>query len=661
MSDKIQQTAAVGLLAMVVISAVGPSVVVAAAPYFADDPVFRDQVTLGTSTGVEVTFPTGDRRIQTGGSLFPDARTIDITSSVGNVTVSGDSNAKITLTQINGTQTEITRVQASSVTKVNPDDKQYVSLRGNFTSISWSGPFNLDDGTTDFTYSSDSGGSVVVPIGSNTTVAAVDDDTGEVLAGNQTSDGRLYLNGLDSGTHDVRLVTTAGALRLSNPYPVGELNSTPNTLAINVTDGDFPQDNVTLQWRVNGTLVETTTVTADGRYSVTIPTLSRGSHTASVTATDSYGRQRTENWTFGTPTKLEIRNVSQPASLITGQTVTATFVKDNTTVQRSTTTGQIDLTGLPADGSLLVTIETNGYVERQYVVRDLAEQQSVFLLPSEEETYEIEFVLEDRSGGVFEPSSTKMIIQRPININGTFKYVTVGGGDFGAANTFITSLAQEQDYRIQVLSESGRLRDIGTYRAEASGTEVIIVGQFAISPDGDSGTAARLTTFTEDVDDDGTDEHFVRIGYRDPDRKSDEINYRIVTEDEQVIVDQSATIDGLSKYVATFQVNETDGVTYELEGNVTRSGEIRPIQSTAGGVIPPVGDVPLDPRWGQLMGLVIIVAGAGLVVIVDSALGALAAVVLAVFVTMAGLTSIPSAAIGLAGAVAVFGIFGRDR
>jgi hypothetical protein len=61
------------------------------------------------------------------------------------------------------------------------------------------------------------------------------------------------------------------------------------------------------------------------------------------------------------------------------------------------------------------------------------------------------------------------------------------------------------------------------------------------------------------------------------------------------------------------------------------------------------------------MGLVIIVAGAGLVVIVDSALGALAAVVLAVFVTMAGLTTIPSAAIGLAGAVAVFGIFGRDR
>jgi hypothetical protein len=366
------------------------------------------------------------------------------------------------------------------------------------------------------------------------------------------------------------------------------------------------------------------------------------------------------NWTFGTPEKLEIRDVTQPDSLITGQQVTAVFVAGDTTVKRTTTTGQIDLTGLPPEDSLTVKVRTSGYVTRSYVVRNLADEQSVYLLPDTASSYEIEFVLEDRSGGEFEPSQSKILIQRPIEINGTFEYVTVGGGDFGAANSHITSLQQGEDYRIQILSAGGEIRDIGTYSADSSTTEVIIVGKFAVDPETDSGSSTRLETFSEDTDNDGEEENYVRVGYRDPDRKTDQIDYRIVSTDGEVVADQTASIDGSDKYVATFEVNKTDGVTYELEGNVTRSGQKTAIRGSAGGVVPPLGDIPLDPRWGELFGLVIIVASAGLVVIVDSALGALAAVAAAVFVTMLGLTSIPSAAIGLAGAVAVFGIFGRD-
>jgi len=68
-------------------------------------------------------------------------------------------------------------------------------------------------------------------------------------------------------------------------------NSQP-TLSIDVSDDDLSTaqgDQLTLTWRVNGTVVDTTTRSTNGAASIIAPSLSDGNHTWSVTVDDSYG------------------------------------------------------------------------------------------------------------------------------------------------------------------------------------------------------------------------------------------------------------------------------------------------------------------------------------------------------------------------------------
>jgi hypothetical protein len=70
-------------------------------------------------------------------------------------------------------------------------------------------------------------------------------------------------------------------------------------------------------------------------------------------------------------------------------------------------------------------------------------------------------------------------------------------------------------------------------------------------------------------------------------------------------------------------------------------------------------NLPLDPRWGELLGFVGIFALGGLVVIVDSRAAGVVMAVLAVAFTYLGLVSIPVPILGLAAAAALFWAAGR--
>eukprot|EP00761_Pharyngomonas_kirbyi_P008975 gb/GECH01008990.1/.p1 GENE.gb/GECH01008990.1/~~gb/GECH01008990.1/.p1 ORF type:complete len:936 (+),score=-5.28 gb/GECH01008990.1/:1-2808(+) len=67
--------------------------------------------------------------------------------------------------------------------------------------------------------------------------------------------------------------------------------STP-TLSVDVSDDDLGTaqgEELTLTWRVDGSVVDTTTRSSNGTASITAPSLSDGNHTWSVTVDDSYG------------------------------------------------------------------------------------------------------------------------------------------------------------------------------------------------------------------------------------------------------------------------------------------------------------------------------------------------------------------------------------
>jgi hypothetical protein len=120
--------------------------------------------------------------------------------------------------------------------------------------------------------------------------------------------------------------------------------------------------------------------------------------------------------------------------------------------------------------------------------------------------------------------------------------------------------------------------------------------------------------------------------------------------------------DGLGKYVATFQVPaDATGTTYVLNWEIGRDDEVITGTEYAGDVPAVIASIPMDPRWLELLGMLAIVATGGLVVIVNGALGAVAAVAVASLLSILGVVAIPSAALGLAGSVAVLALFGRSN
>jgi hypothetical protein len=95
----------------------------------------------------------------------------------------------------------------------------------------------------------------------------------------------------------------------------------------------------------------------------------------------------------------------------------------------------------------------------------------------------------------------------------------------------------------------------------------------------------------------------------------------------------------------------------------TENGTFAPISGERfSGGLPPISDrLPIDERWLELVGYVSIVALAGLVVIIDSAIASLVATGWGSLLTLLGILAIPAPALGLAGAVSVTAIVGRVR
>ncbi|WP_396614119.1 Ig-like domain repeat protein (plasmid) [Haloferax sp. S1W] len=144
--------------------------------------------------------------------------------------------------------------------------------------------------------------------------------------------------------------------------------STP-TLSVDVNDDDLGTaqgDELTLTWRVNGSVVATTTRTTAGTASITAPHLPDGNHTWSVTVNDSYGESTTSSWSFEvahdapradnasanpsgetlhtTDPTLSI-NVSDPDFPRDGDTVTVEFFINNGTANSSVGTDSLTSNG----------------------------------------------------------------------------------------------------------------------------------------------------------------------------------------------------------------------------------------------------------------------------------------------------------------------------
>lgn len=355
---------------------------------------------------------------------------------------------------------------------------------------------------------------------------------------------------------------------------------------------------------------------------------------------------------------LSVFNVSQPDDKLSGVDITAEFyaLENDTVVRRSTTSGDISLQGVPNASRLIVRVEDGtSYHTRSVIYEPGSGDSNIYLLPKSVATVDVAFGVDDATGN-FPPGETTVQLERPIELDGETQYVAVEGGELGAANRHPATLEEDQRYRI-IIDNGEQTRVLGGYVASASGFQNLPIGNVEISAPGKQGWRIQADTVTN-----STGSSFIRVVYADAEDNTTSISTEVVnvTNGTTIVRANTTVNDPGSAYSELVPINTTEG-SYEVRYEIVRNGNSSAGTEQVGDIRTIAPSIPLDPRWGALIGMVGIVAFGGLVVIRDSALsGAIMVLAAAVFAGM-GFVDINAAVIGVAGATALFFLIGARR
>lgn len=276
----------------------------------------------------------------------------------------------------------------------------------------------------------------------------------------------------------------ARAPSASNLQPPGGSTLEDRTVnfSVDVADPDFGTaqgDTVEATLFVDNKSVGSKTVGSNQTVSIQHTLGDGGSHSYHWVLTDSYGETTTTSTkTVYAPSTLYVYNESAPTKLVDNVTVTVRFFFENQgdlIVTRNVSDGTLNMTGLPADESFIVTAQGEKYVDRRIYVPSLYETQQVYLLPKSATSVETIFTLEDYTGK-FPSENTVLLVQRPLNET----WRTVMGDYFGATGQFPAQLAYNVRHRLVLLNtQTGERRILGTYTPLTARTL-----QVTVTPDG---------------------------------------------------------------------------------------------------------------------------------------------------------------------------------
>lgn len=480
---------------------------------------------------------------------WPDANTVDLTTSEGNITLSssGPTDAALAFDDINGTWTNVTQLGVDGTTlTVNPDDKQEFRVEGTATALSFRS-VTVDDGTADFVLAgpaNDRSRVTITGLSASTEYTAIDMTTG-TAAGQAQSDGSgVVTMSVESTGNPMRLVTgdQTTAPTQSNAAPTGEVSSSPSALSVDINDANFPTDEVQVDISLDGSQVHTENITSNSTVDTTnVGSLDLGPHTWTVNTTDAYGLHTNQTYSFELPQNVTFRNETNASQIVTGVNLTATFYSEDgtTVVERSDSNddGNISLAGLP-NTQFVVVIEADGYYTRRMYLESIFEQQNIYLLNSTAfpNAVQTTFVYEDRTGE-FPSEDTTLRIQRAVDPDNddSFQWATVAGDFWGAAGEFPFTGETNARYRLIIENAEGTQRNLGTHIPVADGTKNVIVGQLEWPII--NGTARDLDAEMNP----GTNS--ILVTYADPPENTSEVRIRIweLGNQSNTIFDQNFT------------------------------------------------------------------------------------------------------------------------
>jgi len=369
------------------------------------------------------------------------------------------------------------------------------------------------------------------------------------------------------------------------------------------------------------------------------------------------------------PSVLSVYNETHPDQLVDENvSLRIRFFTDSgeTIDERQVTDGTASLQGLPRDEEIVVTVDGNNskFAYRRIILESLYQQQSVYLLPSNQSSIEALFQLNDKTGE-FRPQDSRLFVEAPIRKDydgdGTneTRYVTIVGDRFGADGRFPAVIQPDERYRLRVENDQGQTRVLGAYSAATGGIIEVPIGSVSIDGRGIGETSFGASLFEEN----GT--RYIRVRYVDSENLTSELDLEITSDGGGTIRPNSTEVGPFGMYTETYQLpaDAPDDVTYAVRYHADRDnrqdrGGTRYVGSTT-----TIFDqnIPIDEGVLSLLGWVSLAAFAGGLVIVDDRIAALGTAGYATGITMLGVVSIPTPALGIAGAIAVLYNIGRFR
>jgi hypothetical protein len=476
------------------------------------------------------------------GSDFPYDNTVDVVTDQGNITISGNdpANVSIAASDITGTYTNATELDVQDPVTLNPENKAKITVEGDATDLAWS-DYGLDDGQTDLVISGPDGTSSTIylyNLPSDITVSAINTTTGKTVAVNTTNiNGQLALD-IDHSTQTLNLQSGDQSTipTLANPSPTGDLSTPPSELSIGVNDTDFPDDNVSVTFDFDGVQQNTTHITSNSTVTEPLPSnLDSGQHTWEVNATDKFGNSEIESYSFTVPGNISIYNETPNATgqheLLDGVNISVeatTTGSEGTAFKQTVTDGTIDLEGLPTDETYIITLDGEGYYVRSVYLPNLYEQDAVYLLNKSQPSTENTISLNDRTGNF--DDNPVLLTQRVINTsnvsktaNNGYEWETIGGDRLGADGQFVAHLEQTERYRFVVINTDGDRRVLGEYTAELDGPIELTIGSVSYEFGNESVGYRWDATIENETDTDP----IIRFAYNDFDNLTDEIQLEI--------------------------------------------------------------------------------------------------------------------------------------
>lgn len=635
-----------------------------------DKPIGDENVSFNASSGPNVTL--GERTEFRNTNPYVNSNNITL-APWGYATSQGKS--KVRINEFNGSWTNLTNIDAvANDLNVDPNDKEMVTISGGVTTVRYqkAGQMAVDDGQVDLVIGADSSGSITLrnlPASTTFSVGSTAPTPHDTVTTDASGTATIQIS-QTNGPEKVRFFTD-GAPSISNANPDSKtVTQSQVDLEFDLSDRGFGSgtDEVEAIIYFDGSVESTQTLTSNQTVTTTVSNLKGGDHTWNVTLNDGYGSTTTGNFTFQSPDELFVYNETNPDQLVKQKDeLRVRFFTDDGSqvVERTITDGTANLTGLPIDSRIVVTVRDSAtnFSYRRIIISSIVDQQDIYLLPVSSPSNDIEFILDDQTGQFTPPSGTDLFVEKAItkDFNGDgsseTKYKTIVGDNFGASASFPAVLRDEERYRLRVRSDSGDTRVLGSYVATSSGTQTVTIGEVIVN-----GSVSQGTFFGADVVN-VSGQQVIRFEYRDPNEQTSELDVEIVEfgNESNVLRANSTEVGPFGRYVETYPLpNNSTGKTWTVRYHATRDGKPDVGGSVQVGtqpeVLPPDG---MDPRVLELMAYVAIVAITGLVVIVDDRIAAITATVTATAFDLIGAVDIPLVALGIAGAIALIYAVGR--